>query len=212
MDEIMIRNFDGENIYTFVWNNRPCWIAVDISKVLGYQNKSASIKDYIRKEKFTEGIEYEILDGDKLKLFKEIFNLHMEHIKYSPKLIILYEQGLYGFLSTSTRPKGIEFRIWLRNDVLPTMREKGYYIVDDLRAGEIIEDLMSKVSEPTTVKNSNFDMDKFQRIKIAYDSAKMFKELLDNITMDSTYKFLLLKEIFNQSGIELPKYIEEERF
>lgn len=56
----------------------------------------------------------------------------------------------------------------------------------------------------------DFDVDKFQRLRIASDSAKMFKELLDDITSDSKYKFLLIKKIFVDSGIELPKYIEEE--
>lgn len=212
MNEMIVGKFNGENFYNYIWNNRPCWIAIDIAELLEYQHKSMAIKDCLKREKFIEGKEYGVLKGEDLKLFKEVFAESLEHVKYSPSLIILYEEGLYGFLAASTMPKGIEFRIWLRNDVLPTMREKGYYIVDDLRAGEIIEDLMSKVSESKTTKNSNFDIDKFQRIKVAYDSAKMFKELLDNITMDSTYKFLLLKEIFNQSGIELPKYIEEERF
>ncbi|MGL4654669.1 MAG: hypothetical protein ACRCWM_02100 [Sarcina sp.] len=39
----------------------------------------------------------------------------------------------------------------------------------------------------------------------------MFKELLDDITLDSTYKFLFLKQIYVDAGINLPKYIEEER-
>lgn len=59
--------------------------------------------------------------------------------------------------------------------------------------------------------DGDFDIDKFQRLRIASESARMFKELLDDITLDSEYKFLLIKKIFVDSGIELPRYIEEER-
>ncbi|MGL4452305.1 MAG: hypothetical protein ACRCTZ_14075 [Sarcina sp.] len=64
---------------------------------------------------------------------------------------------------------------------------------------------------PKKTKATSTSDSKLDKLKVAYDSAMMFKELLDDITLDSTYKFLFLKQIYLDAGISLPKFIEEER-
>ncbi|MGL5067720.1 MAG: hypothetical protein ACRC6T_07820 [Sarcina sp.] len=100
MNDLIIKIFKNKRVLSFVWNNRPCWVAVDIADFFGYMQKSKAILNCINREKFQMGVEYDVLE----------------------------------------------------------------------------------------------------------------KELLDDITLDSTYKFLLIKQIYLDAGINLPRYIEEEKF
>ena len=92
---------------------------------------------------------------------------------------------------------------------MPALREKGYYVSNEEKMQvnykkETSKDMLRK----TTTNNTG---DKLDKLKAAYDSAMMFKELLDDMTLDSTYKFLFIKQIYLDAGINLPKYIEEEK-
>lgn len=48
-------------------------------------------------------------------------------VKYYSQLTIFYEDGLYGFLQYSHKPIAIEFKKWVRRDVLPELRKRGTY-------------------------------------------------------------------------------------
>ena len=215
MKRKLIKDFNGEKFYSFIWNGKVCWIAIQVSKVLGYTNKSRAVASCIRKEKFELGMEYEILDGEELKIFKDVMKIDLEEMKYSPKLVLFYELGLYGFLQYTKLEAGIEFRTWIRREVLPEIREKGYYAVPKVADKIKVETEVNNTNNVGTQNNmkdypDDFDVDKFQRLRIANDTIKIFKSVLDDITLDSKYKFLLMKKIFIESGINLPTYIEEE--
>lgn len=224
MNDLLVKEFKGEQVCNFVWRDKPCWVAFDIAQVLGYKDKSATINTMIKRENFKKEKEYSILTGDDLKEFKEIFGEYITDVKYISKIIIFYEEGLYGFLAASRMEKGVEFRTWIRREVMPQIREKGSYTLEKVKVNNDQTDLSVNnrlislenenkrlKEELYELKNSlDFDMDKFQRLKMAYETSKMFKDLLDDITLDSKYKFLFMKKIFNDSGFELPMYIEEE--
>lgn len=134
---ILMREFKGNNIYTFIWKGKPCWIATDIAKVFEYADPSTTISQCIKTEKFESGFEYEVLDGDNLKVFKKgIKEMQVPYFKYMSKLTIFYEDGLYGFLQYSEKPIGIEFRKWLRREVLPSLRKNKYYSLDEVKDEE----------------------------------------------------------------------------
>ena len=209
MNDLIVKQFKNDIFYNFVWNNKPCWIAVEVADLFGYAQKSRPISNCIRREKFEIGVEYDVLEGEDLKLFKEVFVDEVSQYKYVPKIFVFYEEGLYGFLAYTEMPLGIEFRNWIRREVMPALREKGYYVSNEEKMQvnykkETSKDMLRK----TTTNNTG---DKLDKLKAAYDSAMMFKELLDDMTLDSTYKFLLIKQIYLDAGINLPKYIEEEK-
>ena len=96
---------------------------------------------------------------------------------------------------------------------MPTLRKKGYYIADE--SINLDEEIL-KTSD-VKVKNTGssfgdvrFSSEKLESYRMALETAQMFKPILDNITKDSIYKFLYLKKIFSDAGIELPKFIDEE--
>lgn len=210
MNDLIVKKFKNEDFYNFVWNNKPCWIGTDVAEIFGYSQKRKAIFDCIKREVLEEGIEYDILSGEDLKVFKEIFLEQLGDTKYAPKVIIFYEAGLYGFLNYTEMPLGIEFKNWIRRDVVPTLREKGYYIMEDVDVD--IENLERSEIVHKDFEDRKFSTEKLEAYRMAFESAKIFEPLLNKITKDSTYKFLCLKKLFVDAGIEIPKFIEEELF
>ncbi|MGL4874376.1 MAG: BRO family protein [Clostridium sp.] len=203
MNDLIVKTFKGKKCLNFVWNNRPCWIGIQLVEIFEYTQKSKTVLNCIKREGFEKGIEYDVLDGENLKEFKKIFSEELEELKFVSRVIIFYEQGLYGFLAYTNMPIGREFRRWIRREVIPDLREKGYYVLEGNE--EVVE-----TREVIVKDKANFDRDKFIRGALTYETAILFKDLLDDITKDSTYKFLMIKKIFTENGYELPKYIEEE--
>ncbi|WP_297523311.1 BRO family protein [uncultured Clostridium sp.] len=208
MNDLIVKEFRDKEFYSLVWNDKPCWVAVDVASLFGYIHKSKPIMNCIRREKFELGIEYDVLDGDELKNFKEVFSEQLGDTKYAPKVIILYEVGLYGFLTYTEMPLGVEFRNWIRRDVMPTLREKGYYVMDGAELPN------ENIQKPEAVHNlsdfGKFSTEKMERYRLAFETAKILQPSLDKITKDPVYKFLVLKQIFVDAGINIPQFIGEE--
>lgn len=153
MNDLFIKKFNDEEIITLILNNRICWIAKDVAKILGYDDSSKAINQCIKAEKFEYGLEYEVLAGDKLKEVKKLISVtHISYLKQTPKLVIFYEEGLYGFINYSKLPIGISFRKCLRREVLPELRAKGTYSInkesynDDLKDDKenLVTDIQNK--------------------------------------------------------------------
>ena len=197
MNNLIVKEFNGNKIYTFIWNNKPCWIANQIVSMFGYAEPKVTINQCIESEEFEIGVEYEILKFNELKQFKELVKntvTSSEVInKHTPQLIIFYEDGLYGFLQYTDKPIGVQFRKWLRRDVLPEIREHGAYITNNAN----VEYLKERVND-------------IEKLQLAYNSTNLFKELLDNAGLDDKVKLLTAKTIYKKAGIDLPIQIEEE--
>lgn len=141
MNDLFIKNFNDEEIITLIFDDRICWIAKDIAKILGYDDSSKAVNQCIKSEKFESGVEYEVLVGDKLKELKKLIGVtHISYLKQTPKLVIFYEEGLYGFINYSELPLGVSFRKWLRREVLPEIRETGSYSINNDLKTEVYED------------------------------------------------------------------------
>jgi anti-repressor protein len=133
MNEMIINEFAGTNIHTFMWNGKPCWIANEIVGLFGYADPSTTIGQCIEAEEFEIEFEYNILIKEDLKTFKKLVNQQTksELVRQNVnRLIIFYEDGLYGFLQYTNKAIGVKFRKWLRNEVLPSIRKYGFYATD----------------------------------------------------------------------------------
>jgi prophage antirepressor-like protein len=139
--DLIVKEFNGNQVHTFIWKDKPCWIASEIVSLFGYADTSKTIQDCITAESFELGLEHDVLRGEGLKAFKEMVN-HVTTLKVvsskTPNLTIFYEDGLYGFLQYTDKPQGVEFRKWIRRDVVPEIRQTGGYIADK-SASKIVE-------------------------------------------------------------------------
>ncbi|MGL5069265.1 MAG: hypothetical protein ACRC6T_15890 [Sarcina sp.] len=133
MKKFLTTQFNGYNICTYLWNGKVCWVAIQIVKSFNYLTPSKIIYHCIKRECFIEGLDYDILTGDTLKIFKESAKLNTTDIRYAPKLIIFYESGLFGFLSYCDKPESMPFKSLVRHKILPSILRDGYYVIDDLK-------------------------------------------------------------------------------
>lgn len=209
MNDLIVKKFNGKEVKSFVWRDKLCWVGVDVANILGYKDESSSIGLFIKREEFLQGLEYDVLTENDLIEFKEVFGEYIPNLKYTARIIILYEEGLYGFLSASRMKSGVEFRRWIRREVVPAIRKQGYYSTN-LSENEFSSSTNNMKRDMRKDLSIELDLN-FYKLQEAYKNAVLFKELLDDITKDSTYKFLLIKKLYLAAGIELPKYIEEER-
>ena len=114
----IIKSFNGNEVYTLIWNGKPCWIATDIAKVMEYKSPSMAINQCIISEEFDVGFDYDILmKKDIQKCLEPISHLLIGSGKHITQLTIFYKEGLLGFINYAHMPIGKEFRKWLRTEV-----------------------------------------------------------------------------------------------
>lgn len=208
INDLITKKFKNKKFNNLIWDGKVCWHGTEIAEFFGYSNKRKALFDCINVEKLEEGKDYKTLSGEELKEFKEVFCDVLDEIKFAPKVVILYESGLYRFLAYTKMPLGIEFRQWIGSDLMPTLRQKGYYAMDDMDL--ICEEVNLTENLKDEYVFSKFSTEKMERYRIAFETAKIFEASIDKITKDPVYKFLCLKQIFADAGIELPKFIDEE--
>ncbi|MGL4992032.1 MAG: BRO family protein [Sarcina sp.] len=188
INDLITREFKNKKVNHLIWNEEICWEGGNIADLFGYAQTKRAIYDCIQREKLQEGKHYKTLSGEELKEFKEVFSDVLEDIKFAPKIVILYESGLYRFLAYTKMPLGVEFREWIGSDLMPTLREKGYYVMEGV---ELPTETIYK-SEPVHNDSSyaRFSTEKMERYRMALETAKMFEASIDKITKDPVYKFL----------------------
>ncbi len=206
MKDLLIKEFDGVNVHTFLWNDKPCWIANEIVSLFGYSDPSTTIGQCIEREKFDETIEFQRLTGNKLKEFKALVKSLTNITLVSPNtrnLTIFYEDGLYGFLQYTDKPIGVRFRKWIRREVIPEIRKTGSY---SLAKDNFKEDIHLKNNATNSSTN-------IESLRIAYESTVMFKDLIEDAGLDNKVKLLTAKVLYSKAGVELPiEVLEEEHF
>ena len=221
LKNLFINDFKGKRVYSFIWNGKPCWVAIQLAELLEYKEISKVISNCIKVEDFEKGLEYDVLRGNKLKQFKNLVSQYDDSmLKQTPSLVIFYEDGLYGFLQYTQMPIGVEFRKWIRREVMPQIRKTGSFTLDksDNLEGERIstvsasEDKLSSdvdnlsYSDFTDVKSSSnmrfsssYKASKSSSVGFDLDKFSRFKDVTLNVK--------IFKELMDISGIPAPQQL-----
>jgi len=104
-------NATSQEISSVLIKNEPYFIAKDICKVLALKNVSVSTSTLDEDEKADVSISYTSSNGTTQKR----------------KVKVISESGLYALIMRSNKPEARVFRKWVTQEVLPTIRKKGYY-------------------------------------------------------------------------------------
>ncbi len=82
-----------------------------MAEKLGYKNTAKAIRDHVDNEdKLGERI---VLAGQRREV------------------IVINESGLYSLILSSKLPKAKEFKRWITNEILPSIRKHGAYMTED---------------------------------------------------------------------------------
>ncbi|HBG8548011.1 TPA: phage repressor protein [Clostridioides difficile] len=195
MKNLIVKEFNGSQIYTFMWKEKSCWIANQIVGLFDYADVSKTIQDCIKAEDFEIEQEYDVLKGNEFNDFVTTLNVVANNIisNKARSITIFYEDGLYGFLQYTDKPIGVQFRKWLRREVLPSIRQTGAYITNNANPDKLRE----KANEIESLDTVN-------------KTIEILTPFLDNAGIDEKAKLLTAKTIYKKAGIELPLEIEEK--
>ncbi|MGL5820720.1 MAG: hypothetical protein ACRCYE_03685 [Sarcina sp.] len=93
INDLIVKKFKNQYFNSLIWDNKICWVGVDIVEYFGYAQKRKAINDCIRIERLQEERDYKTLSGEELKEFKEVFSEVLGDIKFAPKIIIFYRKA-----------------------------------------------------------------------------------------------------------------------
>ena len=110
-----IKIFENEQfgkVRTLEQNNDIYFVAKDVADILGYQNGSRDINLHVEEE---DRLKYKISTSGQLR-----------------EQIIINESGLYSLILASKLPQAKQFKRWVTNEVLPSIRKRGAYMTDEV--------------------------------------------------------------------------------
>lgn len=107
MSNTLAFTFEGTSLSILGDNLNPLFIVQQICAVLGYSNPRKAISDHCDTEDVCK-VEVQTKGG------KQLVNC-------------VNESGLYALIFGSKLPKAKQFKRWVTNEVLPTIRKQGFY-------------------------------------------------------------------------------------
>lgn len=97
---------------TVVIDDEPWFVGKDVAEALGYSDTKSALADHVD-------------DDDKQIIQKgQIATLEIPN----RGLTVINESGLYGLILSSKLPTAKQFKRWVTNEVLPSIRKNGGYI------------------------------------------------------------------------------------
>ncbi|HGM3626479.1 TPA: Bro-N domain-containing protein [Clostridioides difficile] len=184
MKNLIVKEFNGSQIYTFMWKEKSCWIANQIVGLFDYADVSKTIQDCIKAEDFEIEQEYDVLKGNEFNDFVTTLNVVANNIisNKARSITIFYEDGLYGFLQYTDKPIGVQFRKWLRREVLPSIRQTGAYITNN--------------ADPQALRDKANEIESLDTVN---KTIEILTPFLDNAGIDEKAKLLTAKTIYKKS-------------
>jgi len=122
--------FEGTTLVTLTYQGRPCWVALEIGRILGYSRDGRRLIHKINDkwhDELVEDHDYIVLRGEELEEFKAellVGDVVARKKKSRPPMLLLFESGLHFVLSKTGKPAGQRLRRFLLDDVLPRMTAK----------------------------------------------------------------------------------------
>lgn len=124
-------NFQGHEVRVVQrQDGQPLWVAIDVSRVLGFSEASAMTRHLDEDEK---GLSNWQTPGG------------------SQQMITITESGLYSAILRSRKPEAKEFKRWVTHEVLPAIRKHGGYLTEQ-KIAEALDDPDTIIRLATSLK------------------------------------------------------------
>ena len=119
MNEMTPFNFEGNQVRTVMIDDEPHFVGNDVAATLGYSQPAKAIREHVNEE--DKGVSKIDTPGGK------------------QTVTVINESGVYDLIFDASRQgknadirrKATEFRHWVTNDVLPSIRKTGTYSTDN---------------------------------------------------------------------------------
>lgn len=198
MNELKI--FENEQfgkVRTLEHNNDVYFVAKDVADILGYQNGSRDINLHVEEE---DRLKYKISTSGQLR-----------------EQILINESGLYSLILASKLPQAKQFKRWVTNEVLPSIRKHGLYATDELLDNpDFLIEAITKLKEEREKNlklqaiNSKLEVEnEIMQPKAEYFDELVSRNLLTNFR--DTAKMLQVKESVFIKFLLNKKYIYRDK-
>ncbi len=161
--EIFRNNNFGE-IRTLLINDEVWFVGKDIAEALGYKNTRDALLKHIDEEDKTD---VAIHDGSQNR-----------------NMIIINESGLYSLVLSSKLPQAKDFKRWVTNEVLPTLRKTGTYT-------------MQQPTQQTTVSLK--------------EQVEVTNFIANSLNVNEASKIVMFRKVYEDNNVPcsfLPDYIQ----
>lgn len=139
--------FETQTIRTLLINQEPWFIGVDVATALGYSNPRDAIARHVDTEDKNTVVIHDGTSGN-------------------PNMTIINEPGVYSLTFSSQLESAKQFKRWVTHEVLPSIREKGYYTtltpedtIKSLAKGMEYDHFMEDVVFPAIEMQDEFTFD-----------------------------------------------------
>ncbi|MGL4655023.1 MAG: hypothetical protein ACRCWM_03930 [Sarcina sp.] len=188
VNSLSMSNFEGYEICTYIFEGRICYVALEIAKLLQYGNPSKAVYRCIEGSVFKEGEEYEVLKGERLKLFKSIsFNYRGESFTRVNRIVIFYEKALNRFLSYSGKELASIYKAWFKNNIEEI--HKSFNLEEEKQTIGVQENinLRSLEQEDKKFDKLNEVLGMIKNLYILDSNSKKVDESIDNLIVIAKY-------------------------
>jgi prophage antirepressor-like protein len=153
-----ILKYEGNEIMTIVDDdNMPWFSGSQLAKILGYMDTDDAIRRHVSSEY-------------KMSLDNIIDDINKIFPNAKPNAIFVNEFGLYELIGSGHKEKSKKFRKWIYEEILPSLRKKGTYILHEQMKHKFDE--LNKELEEYKIKNkkleNNLKKNKFPEGGIIY--------------------------------------------
>jgi prophage antirepressor-like protein len=121
---LMSLSFDGQPLRVVTFRGRPCVVAVEVGRALGYSREGRALSDGLHQwdDELIPDEDFETLRGDGLAEFKRVYGVDVRKTSSrAPVLTVLYETGLNLVCLKTERPMGKHLRRFLAAEVMPRL-------------------------------------------------------------------------------------------
>ncbi len=119
MDGVLqVFKFDGQNVRDVELDGQAWFCVNDVGEILGLKRASRDARRYLRREEVRA-----VLSSTK---GKSGVKRHM---------LFANESGLYAMILRSEKPEAVNFRVWVTDEVLPSIKRTGSYSLPLLAGG-----------------------------------------------------------------------------
>lgn len=140
--------FETQIIRTLLINQEPWFVGTDVATALGYSNPRDAIARHVDEEDKNTVVFHDGTSGN-------------------PNMTVINEPGVYSLTFSSQLESAKRFKRWVTHEVLPSIREKGYYTAltpeDTIKAlakGMEYDHFMEDVVFPAIEMQDEFTFDK----------------------------------------------------
>ena len=137
--QLVKKTFTLDNIDLDCWVikiGRKFWFKAHVIAVfLGYKNPNQAILKNIPPEERKQWVEIEPSLGERVLIPPN----------WKPHTVMVSEGGVYMLICTGKKPEAIRFEKWVFDKVLPSIRETGTYVINQLLNEQVLQLQISNV-------------------------------------------------------------------